>query len=77
MYMTDTYETPKRATVTEDVCDVGQQCTEFVIAVIEPFCHHQLADDVGHGIVEKVGRIKWFTWRNYTRLLKILSSGLN
>lgn len=56
-----TYQTPKRALITEDFRQVFQQCLEFVVTVIKLFRHHQLADEIRHSVEkDSLNTFKWF-----------------
>lgn len=46
-----------------------------VVAVLEAFPHHQLADDVGHGVGEEACWVKGFAWRSEDHCLDTRPEG--
>ena len=58
----ETYETPQRALQLSNCRETLQQHLELVVAVVKPFPHHQLADDVRRSIVEEDPWVKGCTW---------------
>ena len=57
------YQTPYGALQLKNFTQILQHDLESVVAVVKPFPHHQLTNDVGHGVVEEACWAEQFTWR--------------